>query len=389
MNNPKVLLVTRHFPPILNGPSIVLSRLAKHWPREDFSVFTRNPEGASESVDYSFVPDIVVERVLWDYSCSRKGRMLEFVKINKLVKEIITVARHQKVDVILSVSDDGPFFIAAYLAAKKLNVKLVLYMLDLYEEGRRSRLHKLIARWFEPGIFRKASALLVMSERMQEHYQQKYGIASTVIPHPIDASAISERPFETTQHEIEGRPLRIVFTGHTTAAQAGSVIDLVKAVGKYPAEFYLKLCVPIKIRSGGFIAELPQNVEIISLARDEVLKEQRNSDVLFLPFAFNNPYPEIIRTASPSKLPEYLAVGKPILYYGPKEAYVNWYFNKTNAALCVTTNSKDDLLSSLRQLRKDIILRNKLSENALLAARKHEAVVVANMAWEVIKHVKS
>src|SRR3970282_1313559 len=99
-----------------NAPSIVLSRLTKHWPRECISVFTRNPEGASESVDYSFVPDIAVERISWDYPGTRKGRILEFVKINKLVKEIIAVVRHQKIDVILNVSDDGPFFIAAYLA---------------------------------------------------------------------------------------------------------------------------------------------------------------------------------------------------------------------------------------------------------------------------------
>ncbi|MFQ5786348.1 MAG: glycosyltransferase [Thermodesulfobacteriota bacterium] len=388
MNDPKVLIVTRHFPPILNGPSVVLSRLTKYWPYKCISVFTRSTEGTFESEDHSFVPDIAVERISWDYSWTRKGRILEFAKINNLVKKIIAVARHQKVDVILNVSDDGPFFIAAYLAARKLNIKLVLYLLDLYEEGRRSCLHKFIAKWFEPKIFSKASALLVMSERMQEYYNKKYNMASTVVPHPVDASEISERPLETAQQELKERPLRIIFTGMTTAAQAGSVIDLVKVVGKYPSEFSLKLCIPIKKGHGGFIDELPPNVEKVSLRRGEVFKAQRNADVLFLPFAFDNPYPDIIRTASPGKLPEYLGSGKPILYYGPKEAYVNWYFNKTKAAICVTTNNSEKLLATLRQLRNNADLRKKLAENALITSRRHEAGTVANVAWEVIKHVK-
>lgn len=386
MNNPNILLVTRHFPPILNGPSIVLSRLVKHWTQNSISVFTRDFHESVESTDSDFIIDIPITRFPWGNNVTRIDRIKELFNIRKLVKSICNAAIRRKSNIILGVTDDGPFFISAYLAAKRLKIPLVIYMLDLYGEGRRSRIQKFFAKRYEQRIFDYTSAVLVMSERMQEHYQQKYGIESTVIPHPIDAEEIVDAVSATKQEEIRDRPLQIVFTGHITAAQYGSVEDLIKVVGENPAEFFLKLCVPAK-GGLGFKYSLPPNVEHVSLDREEVRKAQRDADVLFLPYAFNNPYPDIIRTASPSKLPEYLAAGCPILYYGPEYSYVKWYFDKTKAALCVTRPEKSELLKALRCLKEDTDLRNMISENAIEAARIHQSKVVANSVWQIFKKV--
>jgi glycosyltransferase involved in cell wall biosynthesis len=377
--NPKVLIVTRHFPPILNGPSIVLSKLVSHWPKVFFSIFTRDYHKSYESIDYDYELDIPTVRFRWNNSETRINRINDFAKIRRLVKGICVEAILRKSQIILGITDDGPFFISAYLAAKKLDIPLVIYMLDLYEEGRRSRIQKFFAKRYEPRIFAYASAVLVMSERMQDHYQQKYGVGSTVVPHPIDTGTIINTVSVIKQKEIKNRPLQVVFTGHITAAQYGSIMDLVRIVGDNPSEFSLKLCVPMKEALKGI---LPSNVEMISLGRKDVLKAQRDADILFLPYSFDNPYPDIIRTASPSKLPEYLAAGRPILYYGPEYSYVKWYFDKTKAALCVTRPERNDLLKALRYLRDGDGIRNEIARNAVEAAKVHKSETVANSVWQ-------
>jgi glycosyltransferase involved in cell wall biosynthesis len=384
MNNPQVLIVARCFPPILNGQSVVLSRLIKHWPQNSISIFTRDYHGSFESIDTAFVSDVSIRRVPWGGNITRIDRIKEFVKIRRLVNDICDEAGRRETDVILGVTDDGPFFISAYLAAIKLGIPLVVYMLDLYEEGRRSRVQKFFARRYDRRILLCASKVLVMSERMQEHYKYKYGIDAMVVPHPIESHEIVEGVYKILQSDFVKRPMKIVFTGHITVAQHGSIMDLVKIVAENTNEFMLKLCVPQRNSS---VRNLPENIQIESLGRREIIETQRDADVLFLPYSFNNPYPDVIRTASPAKLPEYLAAGKPIIYYGPEYSYVKWYFDRTKAAFCVTTPDIGELLHSLRRLRNDYNLREALSRNAITAAHSHNDSVVGKMVWEAIKEI--
>ena len=384
VNRNSILIVTRHFPPILNGPSIVLSRLVKHWPQSCVSIITRDYSDSFENVDSDFLSDILIKRVPWCSNTTRIGRLKEFVKIRDLVKSICTEATKNKTRVILGVTDDGPFFISSYLAAKKLRIPLVVYMLDLYEEGRRSRVQKFFARRYDRRTLLHASKVLVMSERMQEHYKKKYDIETIVVPHSIENNRIADKVCKIPQSDFVKRPMKIVFTGHITIAQYSSIMDLVKIVGENPKEFKLKLYVPER---NLLLRDLPENVVIESLIHGEVIEVQRKADVLFLPYSFNNPYPDIIWTASPAKLPEYLAAGKPIIYYGPEYAYVKWYFDKTKAALCVTNADSGALLHSLRKLRNDPNLRESLSTKAIKAAHFHSTSVVGKMVWEAIKEI--
>lgn len=376
-----ILIVTRHFPPILNGPSIILSRLVKHWPENSVSIFTRDFYASSETTDLNFTTDNSIRRFSWGSNRTRIDRIKEFVNIRRLVKAICSEALEKETQAILGVTDDGPFFISSYLAAKRLGIPLVVYMLDLFEEGRRGRIQQFFARHYDRKVLSYAFKVLVMSEGMQDYYKNKYSIDCVVVHHPIEDDRIVDKVNENSQVDFKSQPLKIVFTGHITAAQASSIRDLIKIVGENPKEFNLSLCVPAL--NTGF-KNLPSNVAIKSLNHQEVLAAQRNADVLFLPYSFNNPYPDVISTASPGKLPEYLAAGRPILFYGPDYSYVKWYFDKNKAALCVTVRDKTKLLQSLRNLRDDQVLRNNFKKNAIKTAHLHRASIVSKIALQAI-----
>ena len=74
---------------------------------------------------------------------------------------------------------------------------------------------------------------------------------------------------------------------------------------------------------------------------------QRNADILFLPLAFNSPYPEIIKTSSPGEIGEYLAGKKPILVHAPSDSFISWYFRKYNCGCVVDDDDSEKLAAAI------------------------------------------
>ena len=95
---------------------------------------------------------------------------------------------------------------------------------------------------------------------------------------------------------------------------------------------------------------------------------QRAADILFLPLAFNSPYPEIIKTSAPGKIGEYLASKKPVLVHAPQGSFISWYFRHNRCGCVVDEDSPDKLAEAILRLINDSELRKKLSANAYAMA---------------------
>ena len=124
---------------------------------------------------------------------------------------------------------------------------------------------------------------------------------------------------------------------------------------------------------------------------------QQNADILFLPMAFDSVYAhmidkisskelykqrvegkKIIETASPSKLPEYLAAGRPILINAPEHSYVVWYGKIHQCAEVVDTPNLRVLRDAVIRLQNDKQYCDFLITNARKAVVKHNAVYVSH-----------
>ena len=86
--------------------------------------------------------------------------------------------------------------------------------------------------------------------------------------------------------------------------------------------------------------------------------------MLFLPLAFNSPYPQILRTAAPGKMGEYLASGRPILVHAPSDSFVAWYFREHQCGLVVDENDPAQLLMGIRRILTDSELGTALGRRA-------------------------
>jgi glycosyltransferase involved in cell wall biosynthesis len=91
---------------------------------------------------------------------------------------------------------------------------------------------------------------------------------------------------------------------------------------------------------------------------------QQEADLLFLPLAFNSPYPEIVRTAAPGKMGEYLAARRPILVQAPSDSFIAWYFRHHECGLVVDEDDPARLAQALTLILTDAGLRERLSERA-------------------------
>jgi hypothetical protein len=97
---------------------------------------------------------------------------------------------------------------------------------------------------------------------------------------------------------------------------------------------------------------------------------EKDCDVVILPYCGpEHGHEKLYRTHFPSKLPEYLGLGMPVLISGPSYATgVQWGVDHPEACVVVQSDSLDKWAPTLRRLAKDHDYRCALAQGALAAA---------------------
>lgn len=365
----KTLLVSSLFPPVMNGPSILIGNLFRHFPKGSYVVLTSDPEQLGYRKDS--------ESKLQNgrsYYCSmlRGSRFLsqykrDLLNIPRLILRGLAIIRKEKVATILGVFPFIHFTIAAYYLSVISHKPLFLFFFDDMRALYTSRKHKWIAGIYEKKINKRAKGIFVMTEFLRERYKQLYGKAAVVIPHSVDRTLYKSIKDHNYPSHAKKKPRRIVFTGNIYAEHLEALQNIVKVVNNYPSS-ELELCLYTPRNREYFKKHelLGPNIHYGHALRDEIPKIQQDADILFLPLSFNPPRPDIVWSACPSKLPEYLASGVPILIHAPPNSFLSCYGKEKGFALVVDRNNIDALKKAVKQLIYDDSLRERL----VLAAQK-------------------
>jgi len=91
---------------------------------------------------------------------------------------------------------------------------------------------------------------------------------------------------------------------------------------------------------------------------------QQGADILFLPLTFDSSYQDIVRTAAPGKMGEYLAARRPILVHAPPDSFIAWYFQHYECGLVVDQNDPARLAEGLERMLTDAALCERLVARA-------------------------
>ena len=298
--------------------------------------------------------------------------LIEWLLVPLIVIKCLSVIRKEKVKEILVHPIMGNYLLTAYLVHKIARVPLYLYMFDLFEENNIRYIQRILAKLVERMAMYAATNIFVMSEALQEHYIKKYERKTVLLPHPVDLESLG---IQKEHKERSKEKHRILLTsGMIYDAHVDAIVNLVRAIKEIPKiEFHI-----YTLNTEEYLKKLGitgSNVVYRGYVDSEnvISMIQEQADILFLPMAFNSPYPELIKTASPVKLPEYLGSGVPIIVHAPPYAYVSWYARKYGWGLVVDKPDTRQLKEGLMKLINDKKLQQDLVNNARKTVLLHDS----------------
>ena len=293
------------------------------------------------------------------------GDPATIIQIILLIKFGTKLVRSQKFSSLIGFSDYGPALVATYHIHKITNTPFIVYFFDIYKGNMLPTLGKWLANLYEKRICKEAEKIIVNNEGTREFYRQRYGdkIAEKI---EIIYNATDPTPYLALQTPYQPEPpYNILFTGNIYWAQLGSMRDLVKAIDQLP-----DLNIEINIyatQTLDYLKSIGLDRSYIKLSvapATEMPKIQSQADILFLPLSWHTESPDIINTATPGKMTEYLISGRPILVHAPASSHLAQYAKENDFALVVDEENIEKLQKAIRTLIFNQARANELVANA-------------------------
>lgn len=375
----KFALVSLGLPPSQSGQSTVLYHLLRKIPAENYCLITlknfhlyhylQQCSARLPARHYFLHPDYQLVRQLASTASQLRCRALLTLALKLRVFQIKRILKKEQVQVVIACTGDLLDPPAAFLAGSELGIPVILYAFDYYSRQWTAPTTRSFAEEFEFRILRGAAQIIVPNECMAKEYAERYGVRPVVIHNPFDLEE-----YETNARQIPDTSVlqtektgtvRIVYTGAVYDAHYTAFLNLIAAISmtEIPG-LTLHIYTPqsaSQLRAQGITGP----VEIHKARPNcDMPGIQHSADILFLPLAFNSPYPDIIRTSAPGKIGEYLAAHKPVLVHAPEDSFIAWFFAKNRCGEVADHNDPKKLAESIVRLVKDEGYRQELILNA-------------------------
>lgn len=255
----------------------------------------------------------------------------------------------------------------------RFELPLVVHIMDdwtsvLYRGGLLSVIQRQKKNRLMQHLMNVASVRMAICDAMAVAYQERYGQPFVAFQNTIDIAAWNEY---VKSSEAVGHPVRVAYIGSILPfAQLESLEDICHAVQRlYDEGFAIRL----EIYSPTFASSKYKDRLLVGAAvtlQDTIQEDAlffatlQAVDVLVLPVNFDNYTVNYIRYSMPTKVPAYLAIGTPVLAYGPSEVAQIAYAASAGWGLTVTQRSQSLLCEALRTLATDKTLRMRLHQQA-------------------------
>jgi glycosyltransferase involved in cell wall biosynthesis len=284
------------------------------------------------------------------------------------------IARRTGARWILSVADEGFSPIAGDVAARLARLPHLIWVFDLWEENAYRHADRLVARALERGLWRRAAAILGHDQELADHYARKHGTPGRVLPTPI------EIPETEPSRAPQGPTREVLFAGALYWAQEEALRRLARVCRAMPD---VRLTV-VGEAKGGIDADAFES----RLSPEQFRARVEQADVAFVGLSFDSPHPEVIATASPARLPEYMASGTPILVHAPAGSHVAEYARRDDFAEVVDAPDDAALAAGLRRVLDDGAVSSMRARRAReLALERHDVARVRERLRAILDDV--
>ena len=380
----KFALVSHVLPPSWSGQAVALYRLLKEIDPNEYCLISQERSAALDSNDECserldarhYNVRSVADGKLGGAIILRRGFINIPARIVSLALQMARIIRRERCAAVVGCTGDFYNLPASYLASRLARVKFYPYIFDYYSQQWMEAKPRRLAERFEPILMKGAAGIIVPNEFMRDELRRRYNVEATVIRNCCDLSLYESPDGDSLSDvsDVEERKggdrndvneVRIVYTGALSEAQIETFRNLMAALDMlHRPEVKLHL---YTAQSPTMLAERGIKGPIVFHEHKttfEIPMIQKRADVLFLPLAFDSPYPEVIKTSAPGKVGDYLAARRPILVHAPADSFLAWYFRKYECGLVVDENDPAKLAEGLERLLCDCDLRSKLCASA-------------------------
>lgn len=398
--SPKLLIVSLYAPPIIGGPQNMYT-LLRNWAPEKLTILTSfynidnisaqkgrwlagryffydNPTATRQTRTATDVNDKRgIKRRLLISRLKHAARRIQFVKavigpfiifgqILLVLRASLKIIREWNPDVMIGFSDYGSAMIGSYIAHLITKKPWVMFLFDLYKGNNYPFPGNLLAAIFEPKMMRDARHIIVTNEGTKNWYAKRYGqsIAQKIV---VIHNAIPDEKYLKPETSYDPKPpYTILFTGGIYWPQIRSIKNLISALDGIDIDIKFHIYAPSPKEYLEKVGILNSNIVKIHppLSHDAMPELQSGADILFLPLSWKTPSPEIIDTATPGKLTDYLISGRPMLIHAPPTTYLVRYAKENDFALVVDSEEVERLRDAIRKLLFDTNFSRRIVENA-------------------------
>jgi len=337
---PRTLVVAWHWPVVNRASANVMANLFRTAPPSAFRVITRRVDSPKD--DRTAAPPLVAEFIDWPLPDDKPVRLKTWwADVTTAVKMVLLARRIDRdwpVERVLAVFPGRYGLLAGWAIARLLNVRFVPYMHDLLGETivTSSRLKRRFWQWVERRALAQAWVTIVPTHEFAQHYHQRGVHKTWVVPHCLPADVASSEPPPPKDK------LRLVYCGAIYEPHEDAIAALIQATHNLDDTELVFLSRDHVVLHGRDVRWLP---------RAQAMEQIEQADVCVVALGWNTPYPKEVFGCFPSKIVDYLAVGRPILAVVPAMSFVDRLIHDSRCGVTVNARDVFSIRAGLDKLR--------------------------------------
>ena len=381
--SPRVLVIGPDLPHLGVAGSILLHRLFQGWPPG--SLLAVGPSIAANTLKHP-CRFLTYQPPLNRFETTRAVRLLRLFRSLRVIPAGRIALPDFQPDVVVHILSSLAYSEAAYAYSLRSGVPLVLILHDDPEDfnGSYSWASHFTRRQVQR-IYRHATSRLCVSAEMERTLRERHGVAGAVM-YPNRSEAIIPRPLHMNGSLKEPGILTLGFAGSMSYGYGDRLLELVPV--------FRKAGVKVRVYGGNLpttgCSDVLLNQGRVSAPEALWERVKDECDAVLLPYCLpHHGHQNLFRTHFPSKLPEYLVLGMPVIITGPSYATgVKWGLSNPESCVVLTEQDGETWTNVLTQLRLDAELRLRLSTKAIEAGNQDfEPVAIRNSFQRLIGDV--
>jgi glycosyltransferase involved in cell wall biosynthesis len=370
---PRTLVVAWHWLPATRASAQVMANLLADGEGAALRVLTRDIR-TSGSEGATHVPPLPTSRVPWPLDDDRPSARTWWAGLRtgwRMIRAARRVHLDWSVERILAVYPHGYGLLAGALLARLFGVPLFAYMHDLCYETliSQNRWRRMFWRLADEWVLSRAWCVIVPTAELAEHYRRRGLLRTWVLPHCVPADV------ESTPSPEPSDKLRLVYAGAVYEAHADAVAALHGAI-----ETHEDVEVTWLTRTTSLVPGLKGQW----VARRQAMARIVEADAAIVALGWDTPYPEEIAGCFPSKIVDYLAVGRPILAIVPRGCFVDRLIRESGCGVVVNSRREADIHAALDQLRDPVVRDECAARARALAQQLQPDQWRKSLIWQVL-----